>query len=77
MTREDTISLIRVHHDNPKKVGELIDQYTQQLRERDKEDPTFEFDTSALSKKDQLHFMMLLSSGVKVSIVNYNQNTEK
>jgi len=36
---------------------------------------TFEFDTTALSKKDQLHFMMLLNSGVKIKSVNQSDQT--
>ena len=39
-------------------------------RELVSDNETFEFDTTALSKEDQLQFMMLLNSGVKIKVVS-------
>lgn len=39
-------------------------------RERVVDEETFEFDTTALSKTDQVKFMMLLNSGVKIKVAN-------
>ncbi len=37
-------------------------------REPVKDEESFEFDTTALSKEDQVKFMMLLNSGVKIKV---------
>ena len=41
------------------------------------EDETFEFDTTALSKKEQLEFQMLLNSGVKIKSVGQSKEVEE
>ena len=49
-------------------LDELIEQVKNNVDLADVSD-TFEFDTTALSKSDQVKFMMLLNSGVKVKNV--------
>lgn len=45
--------------------------------EKIEKDPTLEFDTTKLTKADQIYFRMLLTQGVKIKVLTQNKEDER
>ena len=71
-TKTDNGYLVEIRYCQEFEIRDFVEAKPNLLYDRELvcDDETFEFDTTSLSKEDQIKFMMLLNSGVKIKVVS-------